>query len=82
MVRGGVITSEGLYDYTVYSSCMDLNRCIYYYKSYENNRICGISMKKGNTELLEAVNGVLATMTVEDYEAMMQEAIAVQPLSE
>ncbi len=42
----------------------------------------GISMKKGNTELLEAVNAVLATMTVEDYEAMMQEAIAVQPLSE
>ena len=42
----------------------------------------GISMKKGNTELLEAVNGVLATMTVEDYEAMMQEAITVQPLSE
>lgn len=42
----------------------------------------GISIKKGNTELLEAVNAVLATMTVEDYEAMMQEAIAVQPLSE
>ena len=47
MVRGGVITSEGLYDYTVYSSCMDLRRCIYYYKTFENNRICGISMKKG-----------------------------------
>ena len=42
----------------------------------------GISMKKGNTELLDAVNAVLAEMTVEDYEAMMQEAIAVQPLSE
>ena len=42
----------------------------------------GISIKKGNTELLEAVNAVLATMTVEDYEAMMAEAIAVQPLSE
>ncbi len=42
----------------------------------------GISMKKGNAELLEAVNGVLATLTVEDYEAMMQDAIAVQPLSE
>ncbi|MBQ4642911.1 MAG: transporter substrate-binding domain-containing protein, partial [Oscillospiraceae bacterium] len=42
----------------------------------------GISMQKGNTELLEAVNAVLATLTVEDYEAMMQEAIAVQPLSE
>ena len=42
----------------------------------------GISMKKGNTELLEAVNAVLATLTVEDYEAMMADAIAVQPLSE
>ena len=42
----------------------------------------GISMEKGNTELLEAVNAVLATLTVEDYEAMMAYAIAVQPLSE
>ena len=42
----------------------------------------GISIKKGNTELLDAVNAVLADMTVEDYEAMMQEAIAAQPLSE
>ena len=42
----------------------------------------GISMKKGNTELLEAVNALLATLTVEDYEAMMADAIAVQPLSE
>lgn len=42
----------------------------------------GISIKKGNTELLDAVNSVLATLTVEDYESMMAEAIAVQPLSE
>ena len=42
----------------------------------------GITMEKGNTELLEAVNAVLATLTVEDYEAMMADAIAVQPLSE
>ena len=42
----------------------------------------GISIKKGNTELLDAVNAVLATLTVEDFEAMMQEAISVQPLSE
>ena len=42
----------------------------------------GISMKKGNTELLEAVNGVLGGLTVEDYEAMMADAISVQPLSE
>ena len=42
----------------------------------------GISMKKGNAELLAAVNGVLGGLTVEDYEAMMADAIAVQPLSE
>ena len=42
----------------------------------------GISVQKGNTELLNAVNEVLATMTVEDYEAMMAEAISVQPLAE
>lgn len=42
----------------------------------------GISMQKGNTELLEAINGVLSEMTVEDYEEMMNEAISVQPLSD
>ena len=41
----------------------------------------GISVQKGNTELLEAINAVLATMTEDDYKAMMQEAISVQPLS-
>ncbi len=42
----------------------------------------GVSMKKGNTELKDAINGVLAKMTVDDYKEMMDEAIAVQPLSE
>ena len=42
----------------------------------------GISVQKGNTELLDAINGVLADMTVEDYEEMMNEAISVQPLSD
>ncbi len=42
----------------------------------------GVSVQKGNTELLDAVNAVLSTLTVDDFEQMMQEAIAVQPLSE
>ncbi len=42
----------------------------------------GVSLQKGNTELLEAINGVLATMTVDDFTTMMDQAIAVQPLSE
>ncbi|MBE6949558.1 MAG: choloylglycine hydrolase family protein [Ruminococcaceae bacterium] len=39
MVRGGVLTEDGAYDQTLYSSCMDLKNGIYYYKTYENNRI-------------------------------------------
>lgn len=42
----------------------------------------GISVQKGNTELLDQINSVLETMTTDDYDAMMQEAISVQPLSE
>lgn len=42
----------------------------------------GISIKKGNTELCDKINSVLDTMTVEDYEAMMDEAISVQPLAQ
>lgn len=42
----------------------------------------GISARKGNTELVEAINSVLATLTVDDFETWMNEAIAIQPLSE
>ena len=42
----------------------------------------GISVQKGNKELLDGINSVLAGMTTDDYEKMMNEAISVQPLSE
>ena len=42
----------------------------------------GISVQKGNTELLDGINSVLAELTTEDYEKMMNDAISVQPLSE
>ncbi len=42
----------------------------------------GISVKKGNTELLDAINSVLDEMTTDDYDEMMNEAISVQPLSD
>lgn len=42
----------------------------------------GISVQKGNTELLDAINGVLAELTEDDFNKMMDEAISVQPLSE
>jgi putative lysine transport system substrate-binding protein len=42
----------------------------------------GVSVKKGNTVLLDAINAELATMTKDDYNKLMDEAISVQPLSE
>ena len=41
----------------------------------------GISLKKGNTELKDAINGVLSKMNEDDFNKMMEEAISVQPLS-
>ena len=42
----------------------------------------GISIMKGNTVLLDALNGVLKDMTADDFNAMMADAIAVQPIGE
>ena len=42
----------------------------------------GVSVMKGNTALRDAIDSVLSTMTVDDFNAIMDEAISVQPLSE
>ena len=42
----------------------------------------GISVKKGNSDLLQKLNDALAMLSVNDFENMMNEAINVQPLSE
>ena len=39
----------------------------------------GLSVRKGNTTLLEAANKVLADMTEEDFNTLMNEAISIQP---
>ncbi len=40
----------------------------------------GISVQKGNTTLKDAINDVLDEMTVDDFNAMMEEAIAIEPV--
>ena len=39
----------------------------------------GISVKQGNTELADAINSVLSTMTEDDFNALMDQAISIQP---
>ena len=50
MVKGGVLTDDGLEDGTTYASCMDQEKGVYYYKTYENNRISAVDMHKEQLE--------------------------------
>lgn len=40
----------------------------------------GISVRKGNTVLKEALDNVLSTMTTEDFNDLLSQAVAVQPI--
>ena len=42
----------------------------------------GISVREGNKTLLEAMNKVLDPMTADDFNALMAQAVAVQPIEE
>ena len=42
----------------------------------------GISVQEGNTTLLEAMNKVLDPMTAEDFNDLMAQAVAIQPIEE
>ena len=42
----------------------------------------GISVQKGNTVLVDAINSCLSGKTADDFNELMQEAIKIQPLSE
>lgn len=48
--RGCVNLGEGKYEYTIYSSCCNAAKGIYYYKTYENSRISAVEMQKENLD--------------------------------
>ena len=48
--RGCVHMGENKYEITIYSSCCNMDKGIYYYNTYENSQITGIDMYKENLE--------------------------------
>lgn len=50
MVKGAVVTGEGKPDYTTYSCCVNADRGIYYFKTYENNRIQKVTLWNGDVD--------------------------------
>ncbi len=54
--RGCVYMGEEKYEITIYSSCCNQDKGIYYYTTYENNQITGIDMNKENLDSSELIN--------------------------
>ncbi|MBR5564616.1 MAG: choloylglycine hydrolase [Roseburia sp.] len=53
--RGCVVMNENHYEITLYSSCCNTDKGIYYYKTYDNNQISAVDMHKtnlGDTQLI------------------------------
>lgn len=48
--RGCVHMGEGKYEITIYTSCCNIDRGIYYYTTYENSRITGVDMHRENLD--------------------------------
>ena len=57
--KGCTMLQSGLYEYTLYSSCCNTTRGVYYYKTYENNQISGVNM---HTENLDASSLIIYPM--------------------
>ncbi|MGL5480192.1 MAG: choloylglycine hydrolase [Clostridium sp.] len=53
MVKGAVRTPQYKNDVTAYSSCMNLEKGIYHYNTYNNNQINAIDMNKENLDAKE-----------------------------
>lgn len=49
-VRGCVLLDDGKYEITAYTSCVNLNRGIYYYTTYSNRTISAVDLQKCNLE--------------------------------
>ncbi len=54
--RGCVHMGEDKYEITIYSSCCNMDRGIYYYTTYENSQITGIDMYKEDLENIELIS--------------------------
>lgn len=53
MIRGSVVTPQHLNDITLYTSCMDQERGIYYYNTYTNHTVSAINMHNEDLDAKE-----------------------------
>ena len=53
--------SEGVYQYTYYTSCCNCTKGIYYYTTYDNHQISAIDMYKANLNCDRLIRYTLKT---------------------
>lgn len=53
--EGSVKVGDG-FERTQYSSCCDINKCIYYYRTYSNNQITAIDMNNEDIDASELIS--------------------------
>lgn len=53
--KGCVQLDKGEFEYTIYSSCCNTNKGIYYYKTYNNSQITAVDMFKENLDGKEVI---------------------------
>ena len=73
--QGAVITYPNL-------TILDFSNSADNFEVSEEEINIGISVREGNTTLLYAMNKVLSPMTADDFNALMAEAVAIQPIEE
>lgn len=59
--RGCCDVGEGKYEITIYTSCCNADKGIYYYNTYENHQISGVDMHKENLDGTALVRYPLVT---------------------
>ena len=59
--RGCVKLEDNTYEITIYTSCCNMDRGIYYYTTYENSQISAVDMHKENLDGMQLISYPLIT---------------------
>ena len=54
--RGCVDMGDNLYEITIYSSCCNTDKAIYYYRTYENNQITAVDMHREDLDGTQVIS--------------------------
>ena len=66
--RGCCDLGDGKYEITIYSSCCNMDKGIYYYRTYDNSRTCAIDMHHEDLDSAALISYPLKTSADIDWQ--------------